>query len=269
MKKILCLFLLLIVSTILSACNVDETEHIIPELNEEETQEKEESYLYNDFTPSEKNLLKEFINMSIPFIPNNEYYFEIEDRIIKYYTIGNSTTEFEGYKTKLAELGFTNTEWHINNGFTFEKDKVIIILNSFVENEQFIIEMYISLKNVEDDSNDDNNTDDTNPEDGYITGPVCPVNPDDIPYEEAPDSLEGLSEDDIKDLSALKKAFDNMEYIANSPADAHIYYKRKKERDQQARRKYRETKSMDNIKNELFIIDIIREGMKQNDSRLR
>ena len=66
-----------------------------------------------------------------------------------------------------------------------------------------------------------------------------------------------------------KKAFESMEYISNSPADAQIYYKRKKERDQQARRKYRETKSMDNIKNELFIIDIIREGMKQNDSRLR
>ena len=37
-----------------------------------------------------------------------------------------------------------------------------------------------------------------------------PANPDDVLYEEAPDSLEGLSEDDIKDLSALKKAFDNI-----------------------------------------------------------
>ena len=37
-----------------------------------------------------------------------------------------------------------------------------------------------------------------------------PANPDDVPYEEAPDSLEGLTEDDIKDLSALKKAFDKI-----------------------------------------------------------
>ena len=66
-----------------------------------------------------------------------------------------------------------------------------------------------------------------------------------------------------------ERAFENIRFISNSPADAQIYYKRKKERDQQARKKYRETKSMENLKNELFIIDIIREGMKQNDTRLR
>ncbi len=66
-----------------------------------------------------------------------------------------------------------------------------------------------------------------------------------------------------------KKAFENIRFISNSPADVQIYYARKKERDSQARKKYRETKNMENLKDELFIIDIIREGMKQNDSRLR
>lgn len=65
-----------------------------------------------------------------------------------------------------------------------------------------------------------------------------------------------------------KKAFENISYISNSPADARIYYTKKKDRDRQARKKYRETKNIGNLKDELFIIDIIREGMKQNDSRL-
>lgn len=65
------------------------------------------------------------------------------------------------------------------------------------------------------------------------------------------------------------KAFENITFISNSPADAQIYYKRKKDRDQKARKKYRETKGMESLKDELFIIDIMREGMKQNDSRLR
>lgn len=66
-----------------------------------------------------------------------------------------------------------------------------------------------------------------------------------------------------------KKAFENIKFIANSPADVQIYYARKKERDRLARKKYRETKSMENFKDELFMIDIIREGMKQNDPCLR
>ena len=65
-----------------------------------------------------------------------------------------------------------------------------------------------------------------------------------------------------------KKAFENISYISNSPADARIYYTKKKDRDRQARKKYRETKNIGNLKDELFIIDIIREGMRQNDSRL-
>lgn len=66
-----------------------------------------------------------------------------------------------------------------------------------------------------------------------------------------------------------EKAFENIKYISNNPADVQIYYKKKKDRDRQARRKYRETKNMESLKNELFIIDIIREEMKQNDPRLR
>lgn len=66
-----------------------------------------------------------------------------------------------------------------------------------------------------------------------------------------------------------EKAFQNIRYISNAPADACIYYTKKKERDQQARKEYRKTKRAEDLENELFIIDIIREGMQENDPRLR
>ena len=66
-----------------------------------------------------------------------------------------------------------------------------------------------------------------------------------------------------------EKAFSNIQYISNSPAEATIYYKKKKERDRVARREYRRTKSEEVLPGELFIVDIVREEMKQDDIRLR
>lgn len=66
-----------------------------------------------------------------------------------------------------------------------------------------------------------------------------------------------------------EKAFGRIKYISNSPADASVYYKKKKERDSIARKEYRQTKSEALSPDELFIVDIMRGGMKQNDERLR
>ena len=66
-----------------------------------------------------------------------------------------------------------------------------------------------------------------------------------------------------------EKAFGQIKYISNSPADAQVYYRKKKERDSAARREYKRTKSAVQLEDELFIVDIMRGGMKQNDERLR
>lgn len=66
-----------------------------------------------------------------------------------------------------------------------------------------------------------------------------------------------------------EKAFGRIKYISYASADAAIYYKRKKERDKMARKDYRETKRKELSPDELFIIDIIREGMEADDVRLR
>jgi len=66
-----------------------------------------------------------------------------------------------------------------------------------------------------------------------------------------------------------EKIFKRIKYISSSLVDATIYYKKKKERDRDARRAYRNTKNEELLPNELLIVDIIREEMRQDDARLR
>ncbi len=65
------------------------------------------------------------------------------------------------------------------------------------------------------------------------------------------------------------KAFEKIKYISNAPADASIYYTKKKERDKVARKEYRRTKQDGVAPDDLLVMDIVREGMKQDDERLR
>ena len=66
-----------------------------------------------------------------------------------------------------------------------------------------------------------------------------------------------------------KNAFDSIRFLGYEEIMADIYYEKKRTRDLEARRQYRQNnKEADNI-NDIFIIDIMREGMKNGDSRLR
>ncbi len=65
------------------------------------------------------------------------------------------------------------------------------------------------------------------------------------------------------------KAFERIKYISSSPANADIYYKKKKERDKAARKEYRRAKQDGVQPTDLLVMDIVREGMKQDDERLR
>lgn len=65
------------------------------------------------------------------------------------------------------------------------------------------------------------------------------------------------------------RAFERIKYISCSIAEAEIYYKKKKERDRIARKEYRNAKATELSVDELLIVDIMREGMKQDDARLR
>lgn len=65
------------------------------------------------------------------------------------------------------------------------------------------------------------------------------------------------------------ESFRHISFIKAEPADAATYYEKKATRDLEARRAYRNTKSSRDSINDLFMIDIMREGIKNGDPRLR
>ena len=63
-------------------------------------------------------------------------------------------------------------------------------------------------------------------------------------------------------------AFKHIRFVDAQPAAAEIYYGKKCLRDREARLAYRRSrKSLDGI-NELYMIDIMREGIENGDPRL-
>ncbi len=66
-----------------------------------------------------------------------------------------------------------------------------------------------------------------------------------------------------------QEAFKHIHFIDAEPASAMIYYEKKAARDKEARRAYRSTKRLHDEINELFMLDIMREGINHDDPRLR
>ncbi len=65
------------------------------------------------------------------------------------------------------------------------------------------------------------------------------------------------------------KSFTRIKFIDAEPAYASTYYEKKNARDMAAQRAYRSTKSSSDNINDLFMIDIMREGIRNGDPRLQ
>ena len=66
-----------------------------------------------------------------------------------------------------------------------------------------------------------------------------------------------------------EKAFGQLEFCGFEAAIAEDYYAKKRGRDLEARRKYRNNLYSEETANDIYIIDIIREGIANGDPRLR
>ena len=66
-----------------------------------------------------------------------------------------------------------------------------------------------------------------------------------------------------------RESFSHIRFLGAEPAIAETYYEKKSMRDRKARRAYRQTKRAADAINELYILDIMREGIKNGDPRLR
>lgn len=64
------------------------------------------------------------------------------------------------------------------------------------------------------------------------------------------------------------KAFGQIEFVGCENVDVDVYYARKIERERDARREYRRRRKENSDINELYMIDIMREGMVNGDARL-
>ena len=66
-----------------------------------------------------------------------------------------------------------------------------------------------------------------------------------------------------------EKAFEHIRFVGAESADAETCYEKKALRDREARRAYRSTRQVSNELDELYMIDIMREEIKNGDPRLR
>ena len=66
-----------------------------------------------------------------------------------------------------------------------------------------------------------------------------------------------------------QKAYDQIRFLDAEPADAKTYYEKKAIRDREARREYRKSKGAADGLSELYMLDIMREGIANGDPRLR
>lgn len=65
------------------------------------------------------------------------------------------------------------------------------------------------------------------------------------------------------------EAFEAIRYLDSEQADAQTYFSRKADRDLKARRDYRASKSATDLLDELYMLDIMRGGIGNEDPRLR
>ena len=66
-----------------------------------------------------------------------------------------------------------------------------------------------------------------------------------------------------------EKAYQHIKFLGEEKAAANIWYEKKLIRDREARREYRKSKGKTEELAGIYMLDIMREGMKNGDSRLR
>ena len=126
----------------------EENEGTDPDEGKEETPVGK---IYSDFTMTEKNLLTKYIGVLIPFIPNDEYYFEgyydVDDyeNGINFYTVGNTETEFLAYLELYSdyELYETYEDDYGDTWYCYIKDDVVVDLSYYLYEGEYYVDVFV------------------------------------------------------------------------------------------------------------------------------
>ncbi len=114
------------------------------------------SYTYTDFTQSEKQALTSLLGEVIPFLANDEYYFEEytytredgkQEEGYNFYTYNNTMSEFNAYKTQFAQNGYvldkTEEDEYEDIWYTYEKGDFFVEFSYYeIEGGEYVMDLY-------------------------------------------------------------------------------------------------------------------------------
>ncbi len=108
-------------------------------------------YTYTSFTPAEKQQFVDLIGEELPFLPNNEYYVEASNtggqKVLNFYTLGNTASDFEAYRSHFSSYTLTNT-YEDNYGdtwYVYEKRSTIVEMSWYELEGTTCTDIYVSL----------------------------------------------------------------------------------------------------------------------------
>ena len=172
--------------------------------NDDDNGGNTENHLYTDFTSSEKAMFNEFCGFVIPFIPNDGYNVEeytYEDEIgINFYTAGNTSQEFNAYKSLYS--GYTFVESYADDygdtWYTYEKDGFYIDIAYYYYDSEYgyLVDVYVYTTKSNDDDNGGNGGNDVT----------------DLPSDE-----DGVFDVDFTDATNVKNVTDQGYYLDGCP----------------------------------------------------
>ena len=154
MKRLLTLLLILLLSlSVLVACTVPSGG------NDGNT---DGGYTYTAFTSGEKAKLTALVGEVIPFIPNNEYYFDLlSDELgdyISFYTYGNTSEEFENYLASFDGYTLAGTEADENGAiwYYYEKGDFCVDISYYATDYSYTVDVYVYPASDLSDGGNDN-----------------------------------------------------------------------------------------------------------------
>ena len=181
-------------SNILSDSSEDSSSEDSSDSSEDKEEEDEPKYTYNAFTFTEKQLCETYLGEVLPFLPNNEYYFETyeEDGLtwINFAVCGKTQANFNAYRTQYY-AGYTLTETYVDDDgdtwYCYEKGDLYVEMAYYAYEGKSWIDVYAVYDTEEDDGGAYAYYDFTNEEKAlfmqYI-GEVIPFLPNDGYYVE-------------------------------------------------------------------------------------
>ena len=170
------------------------------------------SYIYTDFTSTEKAMFNEFCGFVIPFIANNEYYVEeytYEDEIgINFYTFGNTSTDFASYKALFSKYTYVETyqDSYGDDCFTYKNGDFYIEISYYDAGEDYgyCVDVYVYTTSQNSGSGN-TGSGDINDSGNDNTGDIIP------------DDGDGVYDVDFTDATNVKDVTDQGYYLDGCP----------------------------------------------------